>query len=154
MSKSLIETPLIEITLRKYEKPEIKSKRTLVKKLCLSLGILQPGDSRDIIVDIFYVLLEERNNNKLISSEELREKVIELRKKEKLSLNGVASSNIRRQLKRLRDIFLVEKIKNNYRITEFLSLNDIFQDKIMQFMLPTIISRIKDYISETDSHFN
>ena len=154
MSKSLIETPLIEITLRKYEKPEIKSKRNLVKKLCLSLGILQPGDSRDIIVDIFYILLEERNNNKLISSEEIREKVIELRKKEKLSLNGVASSNIRRQLKRLRDIFLVEKIKNNYRITEFLSLSYIFQDKIMQFMLPTIITRIKDYISETDSYFN
>ena len=51
--------PLAEITLRKYEKPGELSKRDLIKKLCLSVGLLQPGDSRDVIVDIFYVLKEE-----------------------------------------------------------------------------------------------
>lgn len=153
IKKSLIETPLSEITLRKYEKSEL-NKRDLVKKLCLSLGLLQPGDSRDIIVDIFYVLLEARNKNELISSEEVKDRIIIFRKKEKLPLNGIASSNVRRQIKRLRDIFLVEKIKNNYRITEFLPLSDIFQDKIIQFMLPNIISRLRDFIKETDNKFN
>lgn len=153
VKKSLIETPLNEITLRKYEKSDL-SKRDLVKKLCLSLGLLQPGDSRDIIVDIFYVLLDAKNKNELISSEEVKDRIIKLRKNEKLPLNGIASSNVRRQIKRLRDIFLVEKIKNNYRITEFLSLSDIFQDKIIQFMLPSIISRIRDFIKETDNKFN
>jgi tRNA uridine 5-carbamoylmethylation protein Kti12 len=152
--KSLIETPLSEITLRKYEKPENINKREIVKKLCLSLGILQPGDSRDIIVDILYVLLEAKKENKFLSSENVKEKVIQIRKNNKLSLNGIASSNVRRQLKRLRDIFLVEKIKNNYRITEFNNLSEIFQDKIIQFMLPSIISRIREYINETDSFFN
>ncbi|MBW3022825.1 hypothetical protein KY308_01865, partial [Candidatus Woesearchaeota archaeon] len=52
------ETPIHEITLRRYEKPYSSSKRDLVKKACLSLGLLQPGDSRDIVVDVLYILLE------------------------------------------------------------------------------------------------
>jgi DNA-binding transcriptional ArsR family regulator len=152
--KTLIDTPLNEIILRKYEKSEINNKREIVKRLCLSLGILQPGDSRDIIVDIFYILLQAKKENKYLTSEEVKEKVIEFRKINKLSLNGLASSNVRRQLKRLRDLFLVEKIKNNYRITEFNNISEIFQDKIIQFLLPNIISRIKEYINQTDSFFN
>lgn len=52
--------PLNEITLRRYEKPYESSRRELVRKVCLSLGLLQPGDSRDIIVDIMFVLEEAR----------------------------------------------------------------------------------------------
>lgn len=151
MAKTMIDAPLSELTFRKYEKPENMAKRTVVKKLCLSLGLLQPGDSRDVIVDIFHTLIIEAKNEKFITSEEVREKVIELREKEKLPLIGIASSNVRRQLKRLRDIFLVEKIRNKYRVTEFQSLSEIFQDKVMGYLLPSIITRVKDYISEIDS---
>ena len=42
--------PFSELTLRKYEKPFRSSGRELVKKLCLSIGLLQPGDGRDVIV--------------------------------------------------------------------------------------------------------
>ena len=52
------DTPLVEITLRRYEKPNQMSERELVRKLCLSFGLLQPGDSRDVIVDVFCVLLQ------------------------------------------------------------------------------------------------
>ena len=148
--KSSIETPLAEITLRRYEKPENLNKRGVVKKLCLSLGLLQPGDSRDIIVEVFFVLLEARKGEKWLSSEEVRERAIELRKEANLPLFGVASSNIRRQLKRLRQLFLVEKIKNNYRITEFGSLSELFNEKISQFLLANITSRVKDYLKEAD----
>lgn len=147
----MIDAPLSELTFRKYEKPENMAKRAVVKKLCLSLGLLQPGDSRDVIVDIFHALIIEAKNEKFITSEEVRKKVIELREKEKLPLIGIASSNVRRQLKRLRDIFLVEKIRNKYRVTEFQSLSEIFQDKVMGYLLPSIITRVKDYISEIDS---
>ena len=44
--------PLSEITLRRYERPYNMSRRELVRKLCLSVGLLQPGDSRDVVVDI------------------------------------------------------------------------------------------------------
>jgi len=50
--------PLAEITLRRYEKPYLMEKRELVKKICLSLGFLQPGDGRDVIVDVLMVLEE------------------------------------------------------------------------------------------------
>lgn len=148
--KTLIDTPLSEVTLRKYEKPENMKKRDIVKKLCLSLGLLQPGDSRDVMVDILMVMLTSSKEEKFLTSEEVREKVIEIREKENLPALGVASSNIRRQLKRLRDLFIVEKIKNRYRITEFASLTEIFQDKMMQYLLPSIVSRVKEYLDEAD----
>ena len=145
-----IETPISEITLRRYEKPYSSSKRELVKKACLSLGLLQPGDSRDIVVDVFYILLEAK---KELSSEEIVKNVVELRKNEKLSLSGIAPSNIRRQLRRLREIFIAEKVKNNYRITENLSLSEIFNEKIEGILLKTINSRVKEYLDKVDSSF-
>ena len=60
--------PLSEITLRKYEKPNNLEKRELVRKICLSLGLLQLGDSRDIIVDILMVLIESNKNKEEITN--------------------------------------------------------------------------------------
>ena len=141
------EIPLSEITLRKYEKPSKLSDRELVRKLCLSIGLLQPGDSRDVIVDILHVLLKAKKSKKLLSSDEVEKEVINSRKKQKLALQGIASSNIRRQLKRLRDLFLVEKVKNSYRITEFEDLSIIFEEKIEKFYLKAIVDRVKEYFS-------
>ncbi len=137
------DTPLSEITLRKYEQPDNLSQRGLIKKLCLSLGLLQPGDSRDVITDVFLVLI---NNKEPLTSEKINELVIELRKKENLPLKGIAGSNIRRQLKRLKDLFLIENIKNEYRINENESLINIFEEKIEKFYLKNITERIKDYL--------
>ena len=151
MSKVSRDTPLSEITLRKYEKPYNLSKRDLIKKVCLSTGLLQPGDSRDVVVDVMHVLLE--NKNKELSSEEVKNLVVKNRKNQKLVMQGIASSNIRRQLKRLRDVFLVEKVKNNYRITEHAELSEIFEEKLEQFLIPSIITRIKEYLKEADNAF-
>ncbi len=153
MKTKSIDTPLSEITLRRYEKPYNLDKRELVRKLCLSLGLLNPGDSRDIIVDVFYILLHARKQNKLLSSEEIRDEVIEFRKSEGLDESGSASSNIRRQIRRLREILLVEKIKNNYRVTEFLPLKEIYDEKIEKFFIPSILERIIDYLKAVDEEF-
>lgn len=136
--------PLAEITLRRYERPENLSKRELIRKLCLSVGLLQPGDSRDVVVDIFHCLL---NSKKEISSEDVKKGAILLRKKSKLALKGITDSNVRRQLKRLRDLYLIEKIKNNYRITEFEDLNIIFEERIEKFYLTSIVERVRDYFN-------
>ncbi|MSR86320.1 hypothetical protein EXS74_02910, partial [Candidatus Woesearchaeota archaeon] len=112
MIKVSKDMPLAEITLRKYEKPYEMSRRDLIRKICLSTGLLQPGDSRDVVVDIFQILLETKTE---MSCEEIREAVVERRKEAKLPLNGIAPSNIRRQVKRLRDLYFVEKVRNNYR---------------------------------------
>ena len=114
------DTPLAEITLRKYERPyNQNNQRELIKKLCLSIGLLQPGDSRDIIVDVLQILLTSKV---VLSSEGIRSSVIESRKKENLPLKGVAGSNIRRQLKRLKDMFLIENVNN---ITELMKMKNL-----------------------------
>ena len=141
---------LSEITLRKYEKPHQLSNRELIKKTCLSLGLLQPADSRDIVVDILLVLFEASKEKKELNLEEIKTQAIEARKKASLELKGIADSNIRRQLKRLRDLFIVEKIANNYRISEFESLSRIFEEKIQNFYLASIIERIKEYLAELE----
>jgi len=145
--------PLAEITLRKYEKPFELDRRELVRKLCLSTGLLQPGDSRDVVVDILYVLLGARKGKTELSSEEIQQLVIESRKDGRAAMQGVASSNIRRQLKRLRDMFLVEKVKNRYRICEHDQISKIFEEKIEQYLLPSVIGRVKDYVNLVDKQF-
>ena len=155
MSKLKIsrDTPLQELTLRRYEKPYNLEKRELVRKLCLSSGLLQPGDSRDIIVDILYVLLQAKKENEELSSEDVKDEVLELRKNYGLDISGTASSNIRRQIKRLRDMFLVEKIRNNYRITEFENISVLFNDKIKEYLLQSVLERVNDYYKKIDEEF-
>src|SRR3989344_3648413 len=150
--KSMVrDEPLSEITIRRYEKPYDSSKRELVRKVCLSLGMLQPGDSRDIIVDILLILEEARKNKLWLSSFEIRDKVDEYRKKNSQDEKGLAESNIRRQLKRLRDAMLVDKQENKYRISEFSKISEIFESKIEKFLIPQIIVRIKEYLQKLES---
>ena len=143
MAKSVSkEIPLSEITLRKYERPYELKGRELVKKLCLSIGLLQPGDSRDVIVDVLEIVANAKNE---VSSEDVEKLVSESRKKAKLPMLGIAPSNIRRQLKRLRDLFIIDKVANRYRIAENAKLNDLFTEKIEQFYLKTIVERVREY---------
>lgn len=142
--------PLAEITLRKYEKPTNLSERELVRKLCLSIGLLQPGDSRDVVVDVLNVLIKAKKVQKNLTSDEICSLVIEDRKGLKLPMLGIASSNIRRQLKRLKDLLLIEKRLNAYRVIEHSSLNEIFEERIEKFLLPSINSRIKEYLKRID----
>lgn len=138
---------LAEITLRKYEKPYNMPKRELVRRICLSLGLLQPGDSRDIIVDILSLLFENKPpEGKNLPAPDIREQVIVRRKKLDLPVFGIAHSNIRRQLKRLKQIYLIEKINGGYRITENCPVSEIFKERIEGFYLKSIISRIKEYL--------
>ncbi|MBI2649877.1 hypothetical protein HYX04_01025 [Candidatus Woesearchaeota archaeon] len=142
--------PLAEITLRRYEKPTNLNERELVRKLCLSIGLLQPGDSRDVVVDVFNVLIKAKKGQKSLTSDEICSLVIEDRKNLKLPMLGIAASNIRRQLKRLKDTLLIEKRLNAYRITEHNNLNEIFEERIEKILLASINSRVKDYLKKID----
>ena len=162
MGKIYKDTPLMELTLRRYEKPSGLEERELIRKFCLSIGLLQPGDSRDIIVDIVHVLLLARKKQEALASEEIRDRIITMKDgkgdgkkegRESKKLNGVAASNIRRQVKRLRDLQLVEKVKTKYRIAEFLPVQEIYKERISQFLLPPIVSRVEEYFKAIDEKF-
>lgn len=137
--------PLYEITLRKYEKPYSSSRRESIRKICLSVGLLQPGDSRDVIVDILGVLLLAKEQKKTLTSDEVKERVMKARRQQKLPIKGIADSNIRRQLKRLKDLYLVENIKTDYRITDFEDLHVIFDKRIKEFYLKNILERVEEH---------
>ncbi len=142
--------PLAEITLRRYEKPYNADKREIVRKICLSLGLLQPGDSRDVVVDILMILEKARKNKEKLNSDEIKKRVEDNRKSHNLELKGVAESNIRRQLKKLRDLMIVDKKENLYNLSEFSNLSEIFENKIEKFLLPQCTERIKEYLREID----
>jgi DNA-binding transcriptional ArsR family regulator len=152
MGKVARETPLAEITLRRYEKPSV-NERDLVRKFCLSLGLLQPGDSRDVIVDVLHTLLKARQDKEELHSEEIKNKVMDYRKSNTLPMLGIASSNIRRQLKRLKDMHLIETNANLYRISEWSDVSDIFEEKVQNFLLNSIMSRVKEYVKKIDEEF-
>jgi len=139
------DSPLSEITLRRYERPYNMSRRELIRKFCLSLGLLQPGDSRDVMVDVLQVFLNNAKRKQTLTSDEVQQETIALRKKARLPLKGIAPSNVRRQIKRLKDIHLVEKINNEYRITEFENISAIFEEKIEKYYLSSIVQRVKEY---------
>ena len=142
--------PLSEITLRRYERPYETSRRELVKKISLSLGLLQPGDSRDIIVDVLLVLDDARKERKELTSFDIIERIGTLRKEHSLEAKGLAESNIRRQLKRLRDMMLVDKQNNLYRLSEFEPLSTLFAQKIEGFLIPQTIERVKEYLGKIE----
>ncbi|MBW2983081.1 hypothetical protein KY327_02150 [Candidatus Woesearchaeota archaeon] len=143
------DTPLAELTLRKYEKPSVDG-RELVRKMCLSLGLLQPGDSRDVVVDVFQTLLK---SGEALTSVEVERKVIKAREEAGLELLGIAPSNIRRQLLRLRDLFLVEKKGNYYRIAEDAPLTELFQEKLESYLLDATVKRVKEYLKAVDKAY-
>lgn len=145
--KSIREPPLSEICLRKYERPFGLRNRELIKKLCLSVGLLQPGDSRDVIVDILYAIILSKEGLKPIIIEQ---NIRQLREQAALSLEGITSPNVRRQLRRLKLLFLIEKKNGVYRICEG-SLENAFTEKLEKFYIPSIIDRVKQYLKAVDA---
>lgn len=150
MAHTLTDAPLAEITLRKYENPVNLSKRDIANRICLSVGLLQPGDSRDVIVDILEVIL---NSKKPLTSKQIEHKVIKSRKSNKLPMQGITASNIRRQLRRLKSIYIIESVLNTYRVSENAKLRDIFDEKICKFYLESIVWRIREHFEVADNLF-
>ncbi len=141
--RALKDLPLQEITLRKYEEPSSLAGRELSKKFLLSVGLLNPGESRDIIVDIFDVLLAVRKNRQFLQIENFLEKL-----KDK---PGASAPNVRRQLRRLKDLKLIEKLPEGYRITEFGELKPIISSYVTEFLVTPALERVRQYAEALDS---
>lgn len=134
------EVPITEITLRKYEPPKRMPKREIVRKICLSLGLLQPGDSRDSIVDILHILISHPQG---LSYNRIEDLLIKRRKK-----TGVTPANIHRHLRRLHELYIIEKHLDTYRLAEKMKLMDIFQQKVIRHQVEPILKRIEEYIEK------
>ncbi len=142
MGKVFKDKPISEITLRKFERPIDENNEELIRKFCISLGLLQPGDSRDVIVDILKILINAKKERHILTSKQIEEEI------KKVRTGGVAPSNIRRQLLRLERANIIEK-RNGYRIREFLDLSEILED-IKKFVIEPTFDRIKEYAELID----
>ena len=117
-------------------------RRELVRKLCLSIGLLQPGDSRDVVVDVLQVILDAKTP---LDAEAIIIGVKKNREERGIILLGIAPSNIRRQLKRIKDMMLIEKAGTTYRLTENMTPIQIFEEKIEKYLVASVIERTKEY---------
>ena len=144
MRKNIKDIPLQEITLRKYEIPAALDDRELARKFLLSIGMLQPGDSRDIIVDVFHTLLKSGGAGAVF------EKILaELEGKP-----GASAPNIRRQLRRLKEIKLVESNGDAYRIVENGAILELINNYLEKFIVNPSLDRIKQYAVALEKRFN
>ena len=141
------DTPLAEITLRKYEKPHNEmSLYDISRRVLLSLGLLQPGDSRDVIVDVFVVIITSKGLNSL----EIIDKTITFRKSRQVPIKGCTSPNIRRQIMRLKQMFLVEK-QNNLYIAREEKFSQVWDEHIKGYYMSSIVSRVRENLGMLDT---
>lgn len=133
------EAPLSEITLRKYEKPDDVPTQELLKKFCMSVGLLQPGDGRELLVDVFDLLL---NADGPLTLKEIHS-ALESRLSKK-----VAPSGVRRHLRRLVDLKFVEGRKRQYRIFEGEKIDVVFREFTRKYVVEDILARIDEYAVE------
>lgn len=141
--RALKDLPLQEITLRKYEEPSKLGGRDLSKKFLLSIGLLNPGESRDVIVDIFELLLVVKKDKQFLQIENFLEKLKDR--------PGASAPNVRRQLRRLKELKLIEKLPEGYRITEFGELKPIIANYVSEFLVTPALDRVKQYAEALDS---
>ena len=132
--------PLNEITLRKYEAPKGMERKELCRKFLLSIGLLQPGESRDIITEIFYLL------SKTDSALD-----IPMIAKNLSGMPGASEPNIRRQMRRLKELKLIEKQDaTGYRVVEAGSIENSIKNYIVPFLIHPATERIIEYAHELD----
>ncbi|RMD58646.1 hypothetical protein D6825_00110 [Candidatus Woesearchaeota archaeon] len=133
--------------LRRLEHPYRFSGRELVRRLCLSVGLVQESDSRDVVVDILHSLLR---SDVPLSHSEIARSVCTLRQRAGLDLKGCALSNIRRQTLRLRRFGFVEQCSRKYRAANIVDAFENFE----KIYLSDMIRRVKDYCKAVESERN
>ncbi|RLG16628.1 hypothetical protein DRN62_03315 [Nanoarchaeota archaeon] len=133
------ELPIIQVTLRKFERP-YGDFEELLRKFLMSVGLLQPGDSRNDVLKVVRELLRARRERKLLQVRDLVE------------LTKVSPPNVRRHLRRLRELGLVEKYDWGYRMREWMDLPSLIEG-MEEFVLSPILRRVKEYAEAVESTF-
>jgi len=142
MKKVFKDKPLSEITLRRFEKPENDDLKQLSRKFLISVGLLQAGDGRDIIGEIFHEFIASAKNKEYLPIDLIIDKFKDF--------DGGTPNNIRRHILRLKEMGLVERTDFGYRLKEFLSLKELFKKEIINGIIEPSIIRIIDYCEKID----
>lgn len=144
MMRVFKDTPIDEVTLRRFEKPSSSDLMSLVRRFAISIGLLQPGDSRDIVSELLFMFIERSKRKEFLTVEYLINSF--------QGKDGGTPNNIRRQLRRLKDINIIERTNYGYRIKEFMPISALFKDHIMKYNIEPCIERLNEYCSLIDSN--
>ncbi|MBR9689680.1 MAG: winged helix-turn-helix transcriptional regulator [Candidatus Altiarchaeota archaeon] len=126
------DTPLFELTLRKYEPPTGDLDKDL-RTFLLSLGMVRPGDQKSPLEVIFKAILTSK---KPIAVDDLAK------------MAGVTESAVRYHLERLKALRLVDGRKEYYLAETDLSVAfKVFR----RYVLEELLDRIDLYVSELQS---
>jgi DNA-binding transcriptional ArsR family regulator len=142
MKKVFNDKPLNEITLRRFEKPSDENLKELCRKFLISTGLLQTGDGRDIISEIFFNFIVSAKNKEYLP--------INLIIKQFKEFDGGTPNNLRRHLLRLKEHGLIERTDYGYRLPEFMDLKDLFKKEIIKELIEPSVNRIIEYCEKID----
>ncbi len=135
--------PLSEISLKEFERPT-NDYMTNLRRFCISLGVISPGESRVAIVHILDVLIKARSKKqKSLDSYEIVKELYRRNIK-------IVYANVLRDVRKLISIGLVEKRENRYRIRENLPLHEILKTYIKPYIVDKIFNRITEYAESID----
>ncbi|MBE5729585.1 hypothetical protein IHI26_00230 [Candidatus Parvarchaeota archaeon] len=139
-NKLFKDKPLYRLVLSEFEKPSGDYFSNL-RRFCISLGLVNPGESRIGIVYILDILLKARKDkpNGLSSYDIIK----------KLYSNNVkiVYANILRDLRKLIATGIVEKIDSNYRIKENMDLPEILDKFVKPYIIDRVLKKVGDYAS-------
>lgn len=147
VSKIVDVIPLNEITLRSVHIDSELDRWEILRRFCLGVGLLQPNDNRTTIVDVLIVLFDYPDG---LSTNKIVSKVISFRIDRGFAFGGVAVTNIRSLLRRLKELGIVEKFRGKHRITEGLSLTKVFDNKLLPFIMNKTLKNIRKLCLEWD----
>lgn len=140
-----IDRPLSGISLNEFEKPT-NDYNVNMRRLCISLGLVRPGESRIAIVYILDILIKARKKKKEgLDSYEI---VNELYKKK----IKIVYANILRDIRKLINAGLVEKRNNLYRIRENMKLNEIVTSFIKPYIIDRTLKKIEEYADAVEKY--
>ncbi len=135
--------PLAEISLKEFEKPT-SDYITNLRRLCISLGVVSPGESRIAIVYILDILIKAREKKqKSLDSYAVVKELYRRNVK-------IVYANVLRDIRKLISVGLVEKRDNGYRIKENLPINEILKTFIKPYIVDKIFNRIIEYADAID----
>lgn len=144
-SRLLKDKPLAEIQLSEFEKPG-QDYVTNLRRLCISLGLISPGESRIAIVRILDILLKAKKTNPNgLDSYTIVKELYQHDVK-------IVYANILRDLRKLVRTGLVERIDGGYRIKENGTLEDILKNFVKPYIIDRITNRISEYAHAIDLH--
>jgi predicted transcriptional regulator len=88
------------------------TRKSLVRWIALSLGLISPNESRTILIDVLDVLLREFSHGKRPAAREIHDKVQKMRK------DAVSEKTVYYHLQRLSALGLIQREKGAYFITK------------------------------------